>query len=132
METTKPINILLVDDNEMIRHSMGLFLKNFDDFHLVGVAANGKEAIGICEELKPDVVLMDIKMPVMNGVEATRIIQQNFADICILAFISLEDYDMIQDILSAGANSVLLKKASIDEIANKIRDACSDCGNLSA
>ncbi len=125
MENSSPISILLVDDNEMVRRSLSLFLTMHDDFHLAGEAADGREAVDSCITLKPQVILMDINMPIMNGIEVTKIIRQVAPDVCILALTSLEDNGLVDEIMDAGANAFLLKKASIDEIAYAIRTLCN-------
>ncbi len=124
-----PITVLLVDDNEMVRHSLSLFIKFHQDFRLVGEAANGLEAVDLCVTRKPDVILMDINMPVINGIVATKVIRQISPATCILALTSLEDNGKIDQVLEAGANAFLFKTASIDEIAQSIRNICSPNGN---
>jgi DNA-binding NarL/FixJ family response regulator len=124
MVTPSPINILIVDDNEVVRRSLDLFFRTQPDLNLVGEALNGKEAVASCDDLQPDVILMDINMPVMDGITATKIIQQKHPDIYVLALSSLEDNGSVKAMMEAGAKSYLLKSTSIDEIAAAIRSSC--------
>ena len=95
----------------------------FDDLELAGEAANGEEAVRLCEQLKPDVVLMDLVMPVMDGAAATRAIRQRCPHIQIIALTSFKEKELVQGALEAGAIGYLLKNVSVDELANAIRDA---------
>jgi DNA-binding NarL/FixJ family response regulator len=124
MKKNSTISILIVDDNEMVRRSLRLFLELHDDFKLIGEAVNGQEAVMICSGLSPDIILMDIKMPVMDGIEATRLIRAQNPSMCILALTSLNDNSKVEEIMSAGANAHLLKQASIDQIDDAIRHLC--------
>ncbi len=117
------IRVLIVDDNEMTRSGLALFLEAFDDFTLVGQAANGVEALQSCAQIQPDVVLMDLMMPEMDGIAATRAIRQAFPHTQVVALTSLGDQELAPAALSAGAAAFLLKNASIDELANTIRSA---------
>lgn len=123
MSDKKPIRVLIVDDHEMVRRGLGLFIRGYDDLLLVGEAANGEEAIQLCDELQPDVVLMDIVMPGMNGIEATKIIQKNAPYIHIIALTSSSDTNNVTSAIQAGATSYLLKNVSDDQLANAIRAA---------
>lgn len=123
MNDKKLIRVLIVDDHEMVRRGLGLFIRGYDDLLLVGEAANGEEAIQLCAELQPDVVLMDIVMPGMNGIEAIRIIQKNTPHIHIIALTSSSDTNNVTTAIQAGATSYLLKNVSDDQLANTIRAA---------
>ncbi len=123
MNDKKPIRVMIVDDHEMVRRGLGLFIRGYDDLLLVGEAANGEEAIQLCAELQPDVVLMDIVMPGMNGIEATKIIQKNAPYIHIIALTSSSDTNNVTTAIQAGATSYLLKNVSDDQLANAIRAA---------
>src|SRR5262249_32463575 len=107
----------------MVRRGLALFLEAFDDFILVGEANSGPEAVKLCAETKPDVVLMDLLMPGGSGVEATKIIRQNWPNIQVLALTSYENPDLVRNALQAGAIGYLLKNASIDELARAVRAA---------
>ena len=118
-----PIRIVLVDDNEVVRNSLKLFIEVSEELQLVGEASNGCEAISACVLHQPDLILMDINMPSMNGIEATRIICQNSPDVIVLALTSLSDDGNIQKIIEAGAISAISKQISIDDITRIIRES---------
>jgi DNA-binding NarL/FixJ family response regulator len=121
--SSDPIRIMLVDDHDMVRKGLGVFLAAFDDFELVGEASNGLEALQKCGELNPDVILMDLLMPRMGGVEATRKISEQHPSIRIIALTSFEEEHLVQDALQSGAIGFLLKNTSIDDLATAIRKA---------
>jgi NarL family two-component system response regulator LiaR len=123
MTESNPIRVMIVDDHDMVRSGLGVFLDAFDDLELVGEAADGTEAIRLCAEVQPHVVLMDLVMPEMDGVEATRAICQAHPNIQVIALTSFNDQDLVQGALQAGAVGYLLKNASIDELAAAIRAA---------
>jgi len=115
--------VLLADDQEMVRHSLATFLALFDDLQLVGEASNGVEALRLCAEHQPDVVLMDLVMPEMDGIAATHAIRQKNKAIQVVALTSFQDEDRIQAVLEGGAIDYLLKNVSIDELSETIRKA---------
>jgi len=123
---TKPIRVMIVDDHDMIRNGLTVFLEAFDDLELVGEAADGEEAIRLCATVRPNVILMDLVMPDMDGVAATRAIRQAYPAVQVIALTSFGDQDLVQRALQAGAASYLLKNASIDDLAHAIRTACSN------
>ena len=121
MTTEETITILVVDDHLIVREGLISVLRTFPEFNIVGDASSGKMAIALCEKLHPDVVLMDLKMPHMSGVEATRLICERFPHIQVLVLTSFIDDELVQAALEAGAIGYLLKDASIHEIANGVR-----------
>jgi NarL family two-component system response regulator LiaR len=123
MTETNPIRVMIVDDHDMVRSGLSVFLEAFDDLELVGEAADGEEAIRLCAELQPHVVLMDLVMPEMDGIAATRAIRQADPTVQVIALTSFNDQDLVQGALQAGAVGYLLKNASIDELADAIRSA---------
>ena len=123
MDKPNPIRVLIVDDHGMVRKGLVAYLGNKRDLMLVGEARNGREAIELCEQLRPDVVLMDLIMPEMGGIAATRQICARFPKIRVVALTSFQERDMVQDALQAGAISYLLKNASGDDLAEAIRGA---------
>ena len=125
------IRVLLVDDHAVVRSGLGAVLLSYDDLSLVGEAGNGQEAISQCEKSKPDVVLMDILMPVMDGVEATKAIHEKWPDIRIIALTSYKEKDMVEGALKAGAMSYLIKNVSADELVSAIRGAMTGQPKLS-
>jgi two-component system, NarL family, response regulator LiaR len=129
--TLQPIRILLVDDHTMVRRGLATFLAVFDDLILTGEAESGEEAIRRCAELLPDVVLMDLVMPGMDGVSATRAIRQQFPQVRVLALTSFKEGGLIQKALEAGAIGYLLKTVSSDDLARAIRAAHAGQATLS-
>lgn len=123
MPDSRPIRVLVVDDNEQFRRGMEVFLSAFDDFTLAGLAADGAEAARLCRERQPDVILMDLVMPGVNGVCATRRLLAEFPKLRIIILSSLDDQAMIRDALHSGAVASLPKNAPIDEMASAIRSA---------
>jgi NarL family two-component system response regulator LiaR len=119
----QPIRVMLVDDHTMVRRGLATFLSVFDDMELAGEAENGKEAIRRCAESPPDVILMDMAMPEMDGVTATRAIRKQFPAVQVIALTSFKDSELIKNALEAGAISYLLKDVSADELARAIRAA---------
>lgn len=127
----KKIRVIIVDDHEMVRRGLSDFLRIFKEFSLVGEASNGEEAIKKCTILKPDIVLMDLVMPKMNGVEAIRIIHDRFPDIQIIAMSSYDDERLVPAALDAGAISFLQKNVTMNELADSIRKAYDGVSTLS-
>lgn len=121
MTEDKMIRVLIVDDHQMVRRGLSMFLRSFDDLMIVGEAASGEEAIEQCEALQPDVVLMDIAMPGIDGIEAIRIIRQRFPNIYVVALTSLSDTETVTETMRAGATSYLMKNVSDDQLAQAIR-----------
>jgi NarL family two-component system response regulator LiaR len=126
-----PIRVMLVDDHTMVRRGLATFLKVFDDLELAGEAANGEDAIQLCAQVLPDVVLMDMVMPDMDGVTATRVIRQQFPEVQVIALTSFKDKGLVQDALQAGAIGYLLKDVSADALAQAIRAAHAGRATLS-
>ena len=123
MTTTAPsrIRVLVVDDHAMVRRGLATFLKVFEDLELVGEAASGKAAIQMCAQLQPDVVLMDMVMPDMDGATATRVIKKQSPQVQVLALSSFKEEILVQSALQAGAIGYLLKDVSAEELAQAIR-----------
>jgi NarL family two-component system response regulator LiaR len=131
MNTPEKIRVMLVDDHNVVRSGLATFLRAYDDLELVGEAKNGSEALLICHQKKPDVILMDLVMPEMDGIAATRSILEDYPEIRIIAMTSFEEEELVQGVLSAGAMSYLLKNVTADELAKAIRDAFSGRSTLS-
>ncbi len=123
MTTTNLIRVLIVDDNDATRSGLAVFLEAFDDLKLVGQATNGLTALQLCEQVQPDVVLMDLVMPEMDGIAATRAIRRSFPGIQVVVLTGLGNRELATGALRAGAAAFLLKNTSIDELANAIRAA---------
>jgi two-component system, NarL family, response regulator LiaR len=123
MEERKVIRILLVDDHAVVRSGLGAFLLAFDDLELVGEAKNGAEAVALCNRFQPDVVLMDLKMPGMDGATATREIRAHWPETQVIALTSFKEKELVEDAMGAGAIGYLLKDVSADELADAVRSA---------
>ncbi|NJO95150.1 MAG: response regulator transcription factor [Pleurocapsa sp. CRU_1_2] len=115
------IRLLLVDDQELVCQGLQAMLNLEPDIEVVGSANNGQIAIQQVEALQPDVVLMDIRMPIMDGREATRIIGQKFADTKVLVVSTFDEDDYIAHAIKAGAKGYLLKDMPVEELAQAIR-----------
>ncbi len=113
--------IMIVDDQEINRRLMARILSKVEDFVVVGMATNGIEAIENVTLFQPDVILMDMEMPLMNGIEAKRIIRNTCPNVGILGYSSVEDDGLIRKLLTTGANGFLNKPAPFDKIVNTIR-----------
>jgi two-component system, NarL family, response regulator LiaR len=131
MDTSQPIRVMLVDDHTMVRRGLATFLKVYDDLELAGEAASGEAAIELCGQVLPDVILMDLMMPDMDGVTATRLIRQKFPKVQVVALTSSKEGQVVQNALQAGAIGYLLKDVSADELARAIRGAYSGRATLS-
>jgi NarL family two-component system response regulator LiaR len=122
-ENSDLIRVMLVDDHAIVRRGLAFFLQSFDDMELVGEATNGEDAIRLCPEFEPHVILMDLMMPGIDGIEATRRIKELYPHIQVVALTSFNEENLVRTILQAGAIGYLLKDASIDELAATIRAA---------
>lgn len=123
MTDPAPIRVMLVDDHAVVRSGLSAFLLAYDDFELVGEASSGEQALRLCEQVKPDVVLMDMVMPGMDGAAATQAIRQKYPSIQVIALTSFKEQELVQGALQAGAIGYLLKNVSADELASAIRSA---------
>lgn len=131
MSKSPPIRVMLVDDHTMVRRGLATFLKVFDDLELVGEAADGETAVELCGRILPDVVLMDMVMPDMDGVTATRLIRQQFPSVQVIALTSFKEKGLVQSALYAGAIGYLLKDVSAEELAQAINAAHAGQSTLS-
>jgi two-component system, NarL family, response regulator LiaR len=118
---SQPIRILLVDDHRRVHEGINAAIEAFDDLELVAHGSNGFEALQLCAEYHPDLVLMDVMMPSMSGINATALIVERYPQIKVLALSSFQDEESIRDMMRAGAQGYLLKTSSIDELAHTIR-----------
>ena len=130
MITNETIRVMLVDDHDMVRRGLAAFLNVKPDLELVGEARDGREAIREVSLCKPDVVLMDLIMPDMDGATATRQIRRKYPDIQIIALTSFQETELIRGALQAGAIGYLLKNVSVDDLASAIRAAHSGQSTL--
>jgi len=128
---SKPIRVMVVDDHTMVRRGLATFLKVFDDLQLAGEAESGAAAIQLCGEILPDVVLMDMVMPDMDGATATRAICQKYPRVRVIALTSFKEGDLVKNALEAGAIAYLLKDVSADDLVRAIRAAHAGRATLS-
>lgn len=131
MKESRPVRVVIVDDHAMVRSGLAAFLTVFRDVELVGEAASGEEALDLCARLQPDVVLMDLVMPGMDGVAATCAIREQCPRTQVIVLTSFGELARVRAALEAGAISYLLKNVSADELASAIRGAASGQISLS-
>jgi len=131
MNDREPIKVIVIDDHDMVRRGLAAYFKTYPDITLIGEAGDGRKGVEICLELDPDVVLMDLIMPRMGGVEATRQICEKRPDIKVIALTSFQDKSMVQEAIRAGAISYLLKNVNGDNLAAAIRSANAGRDTLS-
>jgi NarL family two-component system response regulator LiaR len=129
--TELPIRVLLVDDHAVVRSGLGAVLAASDDMTLVGEAGDGEQAIELCERFQPDVILMDLLMPKMDGVAATEVIHKRWPQIHIIALTSFKEKEYVEGALKAGAMSYLLKNVSAEELLAAIRRTVAGQPSLS-
>jgi NarL family two-component system response regulator LiaR len=119
------IKVIIADDHAVVREGTRKILEQEKDIHVLAEANNGEEAVRLAEELKPDVILMDISMPVMDGIEATKIIKEKHPGITILILTAYDDDQFIFSLLEAGAAGYLLKNIHHHELVEAIRSVYS-------
>ena len=115
------IKVLIADDQELIRQSLQIVLDSKPDIEVSDVAADGQEVIRCIRKQKPDVILMDIRMPKMDGVQCTKIIKENYPEIKIIILTTFDDDEYVYNALKFGASGYLLKGVSMDELENAIK-----------
>jgi len=125
MTEQRRIRVLVVDDHAVVRSGIEYSLLALDDIELVGSVASGAEAVRVCGQLHPDVILMDMMMPEMDGVAATREVLRCCPHAQVIALTSFQEGDLVQRALQAGATSYLLKDVGMEELAQAIRSAAS-------
>ena len=123
MTPAKPIRILIVDDLSVVRSGLKLCIQAFDDLELAGEAASGDEAVQLCHQMQPDVVLLDLDMPGLCSVAALRLIRFSDPQIQVVAMSSFQGENMLQPMLDNGAIGSLLKNVTSDDLARAIRTA---------
>jgi DNA-binding NarL/FixJ family response regulator len=126
MKQYTPITILIADDHEIFRDGFRSMVRKFPEMKLIGEAENGKDLVTLAQKLNPDVILTDIKMPKMDGVEATRALVSSKPGISIIALSMFDEDNLILDMLEAGAKGYLLKNANKEEIIDAIRTVNKD------
>ncbi|MDD3653707.1 MAG: response regulator transcription factor [Desulfotomaculaceae bacterium] len=117
----KSLRLLIVDDQELIRESLNIVLDMEEDIEVAGMAPNGQIAVELCEKEQPDVVLMDIHMPVMDGIQATRLIKDSWPQIRVIILTTFQELDYVVEALDIGAEGYLLKAIHPKDLAAGIR-----------
>jgi NarL family two-component system response regulator LiaR len=123
MTVRAPIRVMLVDDHLMVRDGLKVFLSVYDDIEIVAEAEDGEQAVTLCAKVQPDVVLMDVVMPNVDGPTATARIRESFPQVQVIALTSFLEEDLVQRAFQAGANGYLLKDVHPNKLAQAIRDA---------
>lgn len=122
------VNIIIVDDQQMVREGLKMILSLHEEINVIGEASNGEEALELLTYTSPEVVLMDIKMPVMNGIEATKLVKAKYPEIKVIILTTFNDSEYIFTGLKNGADGYILKDSGSQEIINSIKTACE--GNI--
>lgn len=120
---SQSIRVMIVDDHALVRTGLGAFLQVYEDLELIASVESGEEALRLCEQLQPDVVLMDLVLPGIDGTAVTREIRQHWPRIQVIALTSFKDQEWVEKVLQAGAVGYLLKNVSTGELAAAIRAA---------
>jgi NarL family two-component system response regulator LiaR len=121
MTNENPIRVVLVDDHAQMHRIVHVILGATSDINLVGQAANGRDGIALCEQYQPDIVLMDVVMPVMDGIEATKYLHKSLPDIKVLVLSSFQDHESVYAMLRNGAVGYLTKGSLAEDLAETIR-----------
>jgi NarL family two-component system response regulator LiaR len=123
MNREQPIRVMIVDDHMMVRDGLNIFLSVYDDIEVVAEAEDGDQAVAICAEARPDVILMDLVMPKVDGPTATLRIRETQPQVRVIALTSFVEDDLVQRAIQAGAIGYLLKDVRSDQLAEAIRAA---------
>ena len=115
------ILVLIVDDHKILREGLRSLLNRNSDIQAIGEAENGKDAIALCKELKPNIVLMDLDMPILNGIETTKIITKDFPQSRVIILSMFPDHEYVQSALNAGAKGFLVKDTAADDLIQAVR-----------
>ncbi|MFC2159419.1 response regulator [Actinomycetota bacterium] len=132
MKEKNIIKIIVVDDHPLVRHGIKTLIDGYDDLDLIAEAENGKEALKLCEKYSPDIILMDMVMPELDGAETTRQILKRWPDIKIIALTSFNEKDLIIKAIKAGAKNYILKNISGEKLVKTINDVYNDEIELSS
>ena len=118
-----PIRVMIVDDHALLRMGLRHFLQAFDDLELAGEAGSGRQALNLCAQARPDVILMDMVMPELDGAQTTRLILEEYPHVKVIVLTSFQELDLVERAIQAGAIAYLLKNISAAELARAIREA---------
>ncbi len=130
MSEVKEIRVMIVDDHDMVRRGLATYLRVTSDIKLVGEASDGEQALAMCQSCNPDVILMDLMMPRMGGIEATRRIRAHFPQVQVIALTSFKERELVQEMLREGAISYLLKNVTGEELVSAIHSAVAGRATL--
>jgi DNA-binding NarL/FixJ family response regulator len=123
---SRNIRILLVDDHLAARASLAIILRQENNMEIIGEASDGQMAVELTDELHPDVIVMDVSMPVLNGIEATRQITSDHPDTKVIGFTMKFETNLVEAMQRAGATACLSKSDAIDNLLNTIRSCCPE------
>ncbi len=129
--TAKKITVVVFEDNRHLRESLQLLISSSKNFECIGAFADTRDVVATVNKFMPDIIITDIEMPVMNGIDATRLIKNKFPDIPILILTVFDDSERIFQSLQAGGNGYLLKNSSPDEILNSLTEVYNSGSALS-
>ena len=132
MTDRRQIRVMIVDDHAVVRSGLSAFLLAYEDLRLVGEAGDGEEGVRLCLQIQPDVVLMDLVMPGMDGISATKAIKERCPNTQVVALTSFGEEERVQAVLKAGAIGYLLKNVSAQELVTAIRNAAAGQPTLSS
>jgi len=127
-EAARQARLLIADDHDLIRESTRYMVEGEKDLEVVGEAVNGQHALELCRQLRPDLVLMDARMPEMDGLTATRVIKEELPAIRVLVVTAYESEDYRREAASAGATGYILKDAPREQLLEAVRKALTDRG----
>jgi NarL family two-component system response regulator LiaR len=130
MDNCQKTRVMIVDDHAMVRDGLKVFLSVYEDIEVVAEANNGYQAVELCQQDQPDVILMDILMPEMDGPTATERIRETYPMVQVIALTSFVEQELVQKALQSGAISFLLKDVHADKLAESIREACQGRGTI--
>jgi NarL family two-component system response regulator LiaR len=130
MNDSNEIRVMIVDDHDMVRRGLATYLRVTADMKLVGEASDGEQALAICQSCQPDVILMDLMMPRMGGIEATKRIRAHFPQVQVIALTSFKERELVQEMLREGAISYLLKNVTGEELVSAIHSAVAGRATL--
>jgi NarL family two-component system response regulator LiaR len=132
MTKSNPIRVLIVDDHMMVRDGLKVFLANYPDILMVGEGETGMQAVELAAQLQPHVVLMDLIMPIMDGLTATRLIRQRQPQVQVLALTSFQERHLVEDAIQAGAIGFLYKDCAPEDLVGAIRSASAGRASLAS
>lgn len=124
------IKVMIVDDQELIRESLKIILSSKNDIKITALASDGQDVLNKIDNDKPDVILMDVRMPIMDGVTCTKIIKEKYPDIKIIVLTTFDDDEYIYDAIKYGADGYILKGISLDELYNAINNVYHGGGSI--